>query len=232
MLYEFGAQHRRGHEDQQPRQPVPCQRPHAGGRVAVLAGHQRGHALEVLRVLFLDDVHDAVDADGAHQPPLPVGHGQADEVVFAHQARRLLRVFVHGHGGEGRVHQRFHGLVARRGQQRAHLQRTLEPPLPVGDEERVQRVAVQPRGTHGADGLAHARACAQADKFGRHDRARGVLANFVHDEHFPHSFRIAKRASALCGRRPMCAGAAETDKAPRRPPRSGDAHAQKKFLGK
>ena len=232
MLNEFGAQYRRGHEDQQPRQTVPGQRPDAGGRVAVLAGHQRGHALEVLGVLFLDDVHDAVDADRAHQPPLPVGHGQADEVVFAHQARRLLLVCIHGHGGEGRVHQRLYGLVARRGQQRAHLQRAQQAAVLIGDKERIERVAVQPRGAHGADGLACARTRAQADKFGRHDRARGVLANFVHDEHFPHSFRIAKRASALRGRRPMCAGAAETDSTPGRPPRSGDAHAQKKFLGK
>ena len=179
MQNDAARENRRKHQHDQPGHALDGHLHRGGFEIFAVAGQQGGHFLEVLGVLFFDDVHDVVRRDDAHQAVFVVYHRNGEQVVFAHGVGHGFLVVerLYAHAG-GSVHQGFHGRVVRRQDQLAQGHRAQPVPAAVDHVERVDRFLINARALHLVQCLAGGGARVEFAVFDRHDRARGVFRVF------------------------------------------------------
>ena len=166
------------HQHQQPGGAGLPRLPYAGLQIRLVGGEDGGHLLDVLRDLFLQNVHGVVHGDDAHQTILRVHHRQRQEVVLAEGTGGGLLVVQGLHADEVALHDVADDVVLLRQQQRPDGQHADQVALFIDDITDVDGLLVRSGTADALEGVLHGHGLLQVHELRGHDAAGGVIRIF------------------------------------------------------
>ena len=111
MLQDVGGEHLADEEQEQPSDAAAGHFPGRGKQVGFFQGGGATQALDILRGLVFQHIHDVVNRDDTHQSLFRVHDGQRGEVIVTHQVGTFLLIGLHRRADEAASHESRH-LVA------------------------------------------------------------------------------------------------------------------------
>ena len=178
MRDDHAGEHRREHEEHQPRDAVFPDIHDARAGVGLIGRRDTGHLFDVFRRLLLHDVDDIVDRDDTDETAFLIHDRDRDQVVVGDHLRDLFLVVGRGGIDDVRVHDVFQDHVIVRQQQILDGDNAFELALGGRDIADVDCLLILANLADAGERLAHAHVFFQVHKLGRHDAAGRILGIF------------------------------------------------------